>query len=117
VQGTGRDQAAAEKSDGAGEKDAARRMDLRYNQGLIEGSSMKSYWMPVNVRTVSAKRAVLSWFDGLCRDMTVESAEVLCDKQTDREKKLKAVVVDAQGNRRLATRTFGKTYTMSLVHL
>jgi hypothetical protein len=117
VQGTGRDQAAAEKSDGAGEKDAARGMDLGYNQGLIEGSSMKSYWMGVTIHTVNKRQAVLSWFGDLCRDMTVESAEVLCDKQTDREKKLKAVVVDAQGNRRLATRTFGKTYTMSLVDL
>lgn len=75
----------------------------------------KSYWMGVATHTDRQRQAVLSWFSGLCDGMTVASAEVLCDKETDREKKLKAVVVDANGKRHLASRTFGgKTYSMSL---
>ena len=46
---------------------------------------------------------------------TPESAEILCDKQTDREKKLRAVMVDADGVKHIATRTLGgKTFTISI---
>jgi hypothetical protein len=75
----------------------------------------KSYWVVVTTRTDRQQQAMLSWFNGMCDGMKIESAEVLCDKETDREKKIKAVVVDTDGRRHVATRTLGgKTYTVSL---
>lgn len=76
----------------------------------------KSYWMAVATRTERSKKAVLSWFSPVCDGMTVESAEVLCDIETDREKKIKAVMVDTNGKRKIATRTMGKNYTISLAN-
>ena len=75
----------------------------------------KSYWLDVYIGTPNAKAAVKSWFAPLCDDMTPESAEILCDKITDREKKLRAVMVDKDGKRRTATRTKGgKTFSVTL---
>lgn len=74
----------------------------------------KSYWMVVHTGTDSAKANVRSWFSPLCDKMTVESAEILCDVETDREKKIRAVMVDAAGKRHIATRTKGRTYSISL---
>lgn len=76
----------------------------------------KSYWQKMFVGTDAAKDACLSWFSPVCDGMTVESAEVLCDIETDREKKVKAIVRDQDGTRRLATRSLGgKNFTISLV--
>jgi hypothetical protein len=69
--------------------------------------SKKSYWMPVLADTPHRQTAILSWFRPLCDGYTVESAEILCDIETDREKKIRAVVRDQKGNRKLATRTLG----------
>lgn len=78
----------------------------------------KSYWMSVITDTDAQKSAVLSWLSPLCDDMQVESAEILCDGKTDQEKKIKAVVIDADGRRRVATRTKGaKHYTLTLSSL
>lgn len=75
----------------------------------------KSYWMGVTTHTENQRRAVLSWFGAVCHGMTVEKAEILCDIETDREKKIKAVVRNDDGKRYLATRTVGgKTYTVTL---
>jgi hypothetical protein len=75
----------------------------------------KSYWMNVTTHTERQRAAILSWFGGVCEGMTVESAKVLCDTATDREKKLKAVVVDKDGKRHVASRTVGgKTYSITL---
>lgn len=74
----------------------------------------KSYWMNVTARTERQRAAILSWLGPVCVGMTVESAQVLCDKATDREKKIKAIVVDQSGTRKLATRTLGKNYTITL---
>jgi hypothetical protein len=76
--------------------------------------SKKSYWTGVVTDTPGSQRAILSWLSPLCDGFTVESAQVLCDIATDREKKLKAVVIDGEGRRRTATRTFGKTFSVSL---
>jgi hypothetical protein len=81
-------------------------------------SSAKSYWMGVSTITDREKQSVLSWFMPLCSGMAVESAQILCDVATDREKKIKAVMVDDQGVRRMATRTLGgKTFTIRLITL
>jgi len=46
--------------------------------------------------------------------MTVESAEILCDCETDREKKIRAVMVDESGKRHIAVRTKGRNFSISL---
>lgn len=69
--------------------------------------SKKSYWMGVSTRGPRSQEAILSWLGPLCYGYTVESASILCDTATDREKKLKAVVVDTKGRRRIVTRTLG----------
>ncbi len=75
----------------------------------------KSYWQSMRIHTDGDKRAVKNWFAPVCNDMTPESAEILCDKQTDREKKLRAVMVDADGVKHIATRTLGgRTFTVTL---
>lgn len=78
-------------------------------------SMTKSYWQRMSVRTDGDRQAVKSWFSPLCDDMTPESAEVLCDKQTDREKKARAMMVDADGVKHIATRTLGgKTFSIAI---
>ena len=74
----------------------------------------KSYWMGVCTDTDHHKIAVRSWFSPLCDEMTVVSAEILCDAETDREKKIRAVMMDAGGKRHIATRTNGRNYSISL---
>lgn len=74
----------------------------------------KSYWQTMSVRTDADRRAVKAWFAPVCNDMTPESAEVLCDKATDREKKARAVMVDADGVKHIATRSLGKTFYIDI---
>lgn len=74
----------------------------------------KSYWMGVSLDGEKAKAAVKSWFSPLCDDMTPEKAEILCDTKTDKEKKIRAVMVDKDGNRRTAIRTMGRKFTIIL---
>lgn len=77
----------------------------------------KSYWLGMVVDNPAAQQAVKSWLMGLVDGMTCESADVLCDAETDREKKLRAVMVDAKGKRRLFTRTMGMRFTVTSKHL
>lgn len=72
----------------------------------------KSYWQTMSVRTERDKEACLSWFAPLCKGMTVESARILCDVATDREKKIQIVGVHPDGRRERVTRTRGKRETM-----
>lgn len=74
----------------------------------------KSTWMGVSVEGERSQRAVLSWFAPLCEGMTVEKAEILCDNETDQEKKIRAFVVDKNGKRHVAIRTKGHRYSISL---
>lgn len=67
--------------------------------------------MGVACDTPSQKSAIRSWFSPFCDDMEPESAEVLCDRDTDREKKLRAIMIDRDGGKRVATRTAGKRNT------
>lgn len=74
----------------------------------------KSCWLTMSTHTERDKQAIKSWFAPICNEMTVESAEVLCDKVTDREKKLKAIMVDKDGTRKIVTRTGGRNFTISI---
>lgn len=67
----------------------------------------KSYWQAMYVGSDSAKEAVKSWFDPMCEGMTPYKAEVLCDKATDREKKIRAFMANADGKHFKFERTRG----------
>jgi len=67
----------------------------------------KSYWQSIFVGSERARDAVKSWFDPMCDGMTPYKAEVLCDKATDREKKVRAFMTDAEGKRYQFERTRG----------
>lgn len=74
-----------------------------------------SSWGGVCWSTERDKAACLSWFSPLCDGMTPESAEILTDDMTDATKKIRAVMVDDRGRKFVATRTFGKRYSIKLV--
>lgn len=74
----------------------------------------KTYWQSVSVDTEHSRDAVKSWFSPVCDGMRPEKCEVLCDVTTDREKKIRAVMVDKDGSRHQAVRTRGKTYSISI---
>lgn len=74
----------------------------------------RSYWGGVCCTTEGDKAAVIKWFAPVCDDMTPEKAEVLSDEATDATKKIRAVMVDGQGRRFTATRTFGKRFSIRL---
>lgn len=74
----------------------------------------KSTWMGVGVDGESSQRAVRSWFSPLCDDMTITKAEILCDNETDREKKIRAFAVDTNGKKFVAVRTRGRTFSITL---
>jgi hypothetical protein len=74
----------------------------------------KSTWIGMSVNGERSQVAIRSWFSPLCDDMTCEKAEVLCDNETDREKKIRAAMVDKSGQKFFAVRTRGKTYSISL---
>lgn len=65
----------------------------------------KSYWIGVSFDTERDRAAILSWFSPLCEGMTPIKAEVMCDTETDREKKFRVVMRDKDGRERIATRT------------
>lgn len=74
----------------------------------------RSTWMSVVCDSDHHRAAVKSWFSPLCDDMTPEKAEILVDNETDQEKKVRALMVDGDGTRHLATRTRGKTFSIAL---
>ena len=51
----------------------------------------------------------------MCDDMTPEKYEALSDNATDATKKLRAVMIDKRGRKFVATRTFGKRFSIKLV--
>src|SRR4051812_28717098 len=74
----------------------------------------KSYWQSASVDGARSKDAVKSWFGTLCDGMTPYKAEILCDAETDQEKKIRAFMADAEGNRFQFERTIGrKTFSVS----
>ena len=73
----------------------------------------KSYWQSVHVGDDRAREAVKSWFAPLCDGMTPFKAEILCDIETDREKKIRAFMTDAAGAKFVFVRTQGRKYSVS----
>lgn len=59
--------------------------------------SLKSYWTECSSESDRSKEAIRSWFMPLAADMTPYKAEILCDIETDEEKKLRAFMRDASG--------------------
>ena len=73
----------------------------------------RSEWQGMCCSTARDKEAIKSWFSPVCDDMEPVSCEVLCDIETDRSKKVRAVMVGKDGARRIATRTMGrKTFSI-----
>ena len=77
-------------------------------------TTQKSYWQSAYVGSDDAKEAVKAWFQPLCGDMTPYKAEILCDIETDREKKIRAFMTDADGKKYKFERTRGRTYSISM---
>lgn len=74
----------------------------------------KSYWQRMACDGPHSREAILSWLSPVCDGMTPLRADILCDTVTDREKRLRVLVVDQKGVERWANRTFGKRYSISL---
>ena len=74
----------------------------------------KSSWGGVCCTTERDKAACRSWFSPMCDDMTPEKCEVLTDNTTDATKKLRAAMIDQRGRKLVATRTFGKRFSIKL---
>lgn len=74
----------------------------------------KSYWQEAYIGSARSKQDVKSWFGPLCEGMIPYKAEILCDIDTDREKKIRAYMTDAEGRNYLLERTLGrKTFSVS----
>lgn len=74
----------------------------------------KSEWQSMCCTTERDKGAIKSWFAPLCDDMDPASCDLLCDIETDRSKKVRAIMVEKDGKRLLATRTIGKRFSIHL---
>lgn len=75
----------------------------------------KSEWQIMCCTTPRDKDAIKSWFAPLCDDMEPSECDVLCEIETDRSKKVRAVMVNKDGKRLLATRTLGgKSFSIRL---
>lgn len=74
----------------------------------------KSYWIGVSLVTEGHKDSCRSWFSPMADEMTPYKAEILCDIETDREKKLRSFMTDANGQHYKLERTLGrKTFSIS----
>lgn len=65
----------------------------------------KSYWQSMISDSDRAKDAIKSWFSPLADDMTPYKAEVLCDIETDAERKLRMFATDKNGHAYVLVRT------------
>lgn len=75
----------------------------------------KSYWQSMRCSTPRDKEAIKLFFAPLCDGMEPESCDILCDTQTDRERKIRAIMITKTGERKRATRTLGrKQFSVSL---
>jgi len=75
----------------------------------------KSYWSGVSCDSDRDRKALLSWFSPLCDDMTPIKAEILCDLETDREKKLRVLMRRPTGEEQWAIRSRTKSgHTITL---
>lgn len=78
----------------------------------------KSYWTDCVVEGDRFKDAIKAWFAPMCDNMVPYKAEILCDIETDAEKKLRAFMTDKDGTRYrfVRTRTV-KGFTISMKRL
>ena len=74
----------------------------------------KSYWQTMSLHSDGAKEACKSWFGPLSEGMTPYKCEVLCDIETDAEKKIRAFMTDTAGARFKLERTRGRNYSVSI---
>jgi hypothetical protein len=65
----------------------------------------KSYWQRCVSDTPGAQDAIRSWFSPLSEGMTPYQADILCDIETDAEKKFRAFMTDARGKKFEFTRS------------
>lgn len=70
-------------------------------------SQRKSYWQSVSLSSDHARQALLSWFHPLSGGLVPVKAEVLCEIETDKEKKLRALMKDADGKMFRLERSLG----------
>jgi hypothetical protein len=74
----------------------------------------KSYWGSVYVGDARSQEAVKSWFGAMVAGMTVSKAEILCNIETDREKKIRIFATDADNKNYQLVRTLGgRTFSIS----
>lgn len=76
-------------------------------------TTKKSYWQSVSLHDEQSQEAIRSWFMGLADGMRCDKAEILCDIETDAEKRIRAVMTDADGHRHELIRTRGKRFSIS----
>lgn len=75
----------------------------------------KTYWQSCVSDNDAAKDAIKSWFSPLSEDMTPYQADILCDIETDVEKKLRAFMTNASGKKFEFTRArHGRDVTISM---
>lgn len=60
-------------------------------------TARRSYWQSMVSDTDQARDAIRAWFAPLSIGMTPHKAEVLCDIETDAERKLRAFMTDQDG--------------------
>lgn len=72
----------------------------------------RSYWQSCVSDTERAREAIRSWFAPMSDGMTPYKSEILCDLETDAEKKLRAFMTDEQGQHFVSTRSRGKRDTI-----
>lgn len=77
-------------------------------------SRPKSYWCGMCCTSEREKAAVVTWFSPVCDDMVPEDCDVLCDELTDATKKMRATMIDKDGRKFIASRTFGKQFSIKL---
>ena len=68
----------------------------------------KSYWQRISLEHDGAKETCMSWFTPLGEGLTPYKAEILCDIETDREKKLRVFATGKDGAKYQLERTRGK---------
>jgi len=72
--------------------------------------SRKSYWQECHV-SADNQETIKSWFAGMADDMEVTKAEILCDVQTDREKKIR-IFARKDGEDFVLVRTKGRSFSV-----
>jgi hypothetical protein len=72
--------------------------DVDNDSGKVREMS-KSYWQDCFIHSPGAQSAVKSWFSPLLDDMTITKAELLCDIETDAEKKMRVFANTPEGRK------------------